>query len=264
MRPFPVPVIPGGVPEPMAALDRIKIIENNEPLVDIRITCPLVIFPADAGTPDGMMPFLRKTAAEMLDTATKKLPDGFRLYALSAWRSFERQKSLWWQHYDLQRKLHPSWPESQLVRAVNKYAAPVNRIAPPGHCTGAAIDVVLQTADGGFVDLLPDCGKDTSSTRDQERIFDNLSLQDVTDWSLGATWSPNLDPLTKETRMILVETMLGVGFSNCRDEYWHFSYGDSGWAVRANKSECCYGIAELDTLIKETSATMSAEVVQRA
>jgi D-alanyl-D-alanine dipeptidase len=45
--------------------------------------------------------------------------------------------------------------------------------------------------------------------------------------------------------MMLIETMLAVGFSNCRDEYWHFSYGDSGWAVRVGERTCPYGIAEL-------------------
>lgn len=249
MEPFPVPVVHGGVPEPMSALDKIKIIENDEPLVDIRIACPLVVFPDDAGTPDGMYPFLRQTAAGILNEASRKLPEGFRLYALSAWRSFERQKSLWWQHYDLQKKIHPTWPQSQLVRAVNKYAAPFDRPAPPGHCTGAAIDVVLQRSDGRFVDILPDCGKDTAGVHDKNRLFDNLSLDDVADWSLGATWAPHLDPEVKKTRMMLIETMLGVGFTNCRDEYWHFSYGDSGWAVRVGVPECPYGIANLPELV---------------
>lgn len=255
MKPFPVPVIPGGVAEPMRALDKIKIIENHEPLVDLRVACPLIVFPKDAGQPDGMMPFLRQTAAEMLDQASKMLVlRGFKLFALSAWRSFERQKSLWWQHYELQKKLHPSWPESQLKRAVNKYAAPVDHLAPPGHCTGAAIDVVLQKEDSSFVDILPDCGKDTAGVRQDERVFDNLSLSDVTDWSLGATWSPKLDPVTKECRMLLLKTMLEVGFSNCRDEYWHFSYGDSGWAVRVGVKECPYGIASPPQISPPTSA----------
>ena len=44
--------------------------------------------------------------------------------------------------------------------------------------------------------------------------------------------------------MILVDAMLGAGFSNCRDEWWHYSYGDAGWAVRMGFDECFYGIAE--------------------
>ncbi|MBI4948157.1 D-alanyl-D-alanine carboxypeptidase family protein [Candidatus Berkelbacteria bacterium] len=248
MKPFPVKVVVGGAPEPMKALDKVKIIENNEPLVDIRKSCPLVKFPDDAGTPDGMTPFLRQTAAQMLDQASRKLPSGYQLYALSAFRSFQRQKSLWYQHYDLHKKLHPSWPESALRRAANKYAAPVDRPAPPGHCTGAAIDVVLQKSDGSFVDVLPDCGKDTASVHRNNRVFDNLSLNQVSEWKLGATWAPKLPEDVKKLRMILIETMLGVGFSNCRDEYWHFSYGDSGWAVRVGVKECPYGIIDAPKL----------------
>jgi D-alanyl-D-alanine dipeptidase len=47
-------------------------------------------------------------------------------------------------------------------------------------------------------------------------------------------------------RMILVETMLAVGFSNCRDEWWHYSYGDAGWAVRTGETECFYGKLDMD------------------
>jgi D-alanyl-D-alanine dipeptidase len=45
---------------------------------------------------------------------------------------------------------------------------------------------------------------------------------------------------------MLVTAMLSVGFSNCRDEYWHYSYGDAGWAVRLDQPECIYGLALLD------------------
>jgi len=240
----PVPIIVGGVAEPQAALNKIKIVENGEPLVDIRIACPLLTFPSDAGTKDGMTPFLRKTVAEMLDSASRKLPKDFHFYALSAYRSVGRQKEIWLSHYARHQELHQNWPESSLRRATNKYVAPYNDPAPPGHSTGAAIDVVLQKSDGSFVDLLPECGKDTQGLNNQAR--DDASLpNDLTDWTLGSTWTTKIDPAIKEFRMMLVETMYGVGFSNCRDEYWHFSYGDSGWAVRTGEKECPYGSAKI-------------------
>jgi D-alanyl-D-alanine dipeptidase len=46
--------------------------------------------------------------------------------------------------------------------------------------------------------------------------------------------------------MLLLDTMLSVGFSNCRDEWWHYSFGDAGWAVRLAKPDCIYGVAQLD------------------
>lgn len=242
----PVPVIVGGVPEPMAALNKIKIVENNEPLVDIRKVCPQLKFMPDVGTPEGMTPFLRKTVAEMLDEASRKLSGDFSLYAISAWRSFKLQKAIWWTHYNGHKKLHPDWSEASLRRATNKYAAPVDNIAPPGHCTGSAIDVVLQKSDGSFVDLLPECGTDTTGLqKSNDGDFNKLLPEDTDDWTLGSTWTKVVDPKVKKTRMMLLETMLGVGFSNCRDEYWHYSYGDSGWAVRVGEKECPYGIAQL-------------------
>jgi len=238
-------IIVGGVPEPMAALNKVKIIENGEPLVDLRAACPLLTFPSDAGTPEGMTPFLRRTVAEMLNEASRKIAKPYHLHAISAWRSFERQKEIWWSHYNSHKKLHPNWPEASLRRAANKYAAPVTHVAPPGHCTGAAIDVVLQKPDGGFVDLIPDCGKDTSGIQKQARGFDDLMPAGLTDWTLGSTWTKRVSPEIQELRMMLVEAMFSVGFSNVRDEYWHYSYGDSGWAVRVGEKECPYGIIEL-------------------
>ncbi len=244
----PSPVIVGGVAEPMAALDKVKIIENNEPLVDLRVACPLVTFAADAGTPEGMTPFLRQTAAQMLDQASRNLPEGLHLHAISALRSFERQKEIWWAHYHLHKINHPTWPESALRRASNKYAAPVDRPAPPGHCTGAAVDVVLRRTDGSFVDLIPECGKDTNGIKKEAASFDEELQADLTDWTLGATWCDRVSPEARKYRTILLEAMLGVGFSNCRDEYWHYSYGDSGWAVRVGEITCSYGVAELPQL----------------
>jgi GrpB-like predicted nucleotidyltransferase (UPF0157 family) len=38
--------------------------------------------------------------------------------------------------------------------------------------------------------------------------------------------------------------MHSTGLSNCRDEFWHWSYGDSPWAVRVGASAACYGLIE--------------------
>ena len=62
-------------------------------------------------------------------------------------------------------------------------------------------------------------------------------------WQAAATWSDKIGPEAKRNRMLMVEAMLGAGFSNCRDEYWHYSWGDSGWAVRHGEKECPYGWA---------------------
>jgi len=210
-----------GAPEPQAALDKIKIIENHDPLVDLR-SIPGLTFHATPG--HEVIPYLRAPVAAMLREASLKLPKPYNLYVTSALRDFARQKYLWEFQCNRYRTAHPTWPEHAVRRMANKYAAPVDHAAPPGHTTGGAVDVVLQKPDGSFVDLVP---------------------PDINDWSLSETRTEKLGPEIHQLRMMLLETMTTAGFSNCRDEYWHYSWGDSGWAVRTGKSECYYGVVEL-------------------
>jgi D-alanyl-D-alanine dipeptidase len=63
-------------------------------------------------------------------------------------------------------------------------------------------------------------------------------------WAAAPTWIETISPTAKANRMLMVQAMLGAGFSNCRDEYWHYSYGDSAWAVRVGSRECSYGLVK--------------------
>jgi len=105
----------------------------------------------------------------------------------------------------------------------NRFFAPVDQKAPPGHCTGGAVDVQLLGPGGKPLDV----------------------TSPFTGWQAAPTWIEGLTPEAKRNRMILVEAMLGAGFSNCRDEFWHYSYGDAAWAVRVGADYCIYGLAEL-------------------
>lgn len=208
-----------GSPEPIAALNRVKILEyarpwsEREALVDIRGYCPDVV------CRPGICPYLRKTVADMLNRAQASLPPGYRLRVATALRTLSMQKRGWDNYFQKMRTEHPNWPLSALRRATNKYHAPYDQKAPPGHCTGGAVDVGLQDPDGNLLDMIaPTQG-----------------------WEAAATFSDKLGPEAKANRMMMVEAMLGAGFSNCRDEYWHYSYGDSAWAVRVGETVCSYG-----------------------
>ena len=229
-----------GSPEPIAALNRVRIVEysnkfaDREPLVDVRMHCPDVLLS------EHLCPYLRRRAADMLNAAQASLPAKHKLQVGTCLRTLSMQKHGWDNYHHKMREQHPEWPLSTLRRAVNKYFAPYDQPAPPGHCTGGAVDVGLIGPDGKPLDVLgPTKG-----------------------WEAAYTWSDKIGDAAKANRMLMVEAMLNAGFSNCRDEYWHYSWGDSAWAVRTGVNECPYGWSHppvmLDTLTPEGSARVES------
>jgi D-alanyl-D-alanine dipeptidase len=99
-----------------------------------------------------------------------------------------------------------------------------DRRTPPGHCTGGAVDVNLVDESGDVLDV--------SAPYDR--------------FVASRTYTLGLAPEAQERRLILLSAMEGAGFSNCRDEWWHYSYGDAAWAVRVGAMECSYGLIELE------------------
>lgn len=61
-------------------------------------------------------------------------------------------------------------------------------------------------------------------------------------WAAAPTWIEGLTPRAARNRMTMVEVMLEAGFTNCRDEFWHSSFGEAAWAVRAGQPACFYGL----------------------
>lgn len=201
-------------PEPFHLLNRVPIHECGEPLVDLRHACPHVLLRP------GTLPYLRQTVAAMLNRAQDALPEGYRFSVSTALRTLEMQSSMYWRNYHKLRAEKPHWPTSALRRATNKYYAPPDAKAPPGHTTGGAIDVGL---------IGPDfCARDM--------------IAPTTGWEAASTWSDRIGPEAKAHRRLIIDALAGVGFSNCRDEWWHWSYGDNAWAVRTGGTIAVYGL----------------------
>ena len=229
-------VSPVGSPEPIAALNRVRIAElaqlweAREPLVDIRAYCPGVV------CNEGICPYLRLRVADMLNRAQASLPPGYKLKVGTALRTPSMQRHGWDNYFQKMRDEHPDWPLSALRRATNKYHAPYDQKAPPGHCTGGAVDVGLLDPEGNALDMVaPTQG-----------------------WEAVDTFTTKISPESRANRMLMVEAMLGAGFSNCRDEYWHYSWGDSGWAVRVGESECPYGWTYAPPILAVTEEAQNA------
>lgn len=227
-----------GSPEPIRLLNRIREEESGEPLVDLREYAPTAQIHRAT-----VIPYLRKSVAQMLEEAAIRLGhEGFRLGVVDAWRPLERQQRI----YDfMMRHAIEAFPErdhAALRRTVCRWVAPTDQKAPPGHCTGAAVDVWLLGPDGEPADV--------------SSPFDRFKA--------ARTYVLGLTPEAHRNRTLLVETMLQVGFSNCRDEWWHYSYGDAGWAVRLGFSSCVYGLAHLNReLYRQLEVEHEAAMVDR-
>ena len=227
-----------GRPEPIAALNRIREKECGEPLVDVRNHAPKIKIFREA-----TIPYLRETVVIMLVEASRALPKGYFLSITEGWRPLERQRLI----YEFMTKslleVKPEISYPTLRRTINRWVAPVDQKAPPGHCTGGAVDVYLVDKGGEPYDV----------TSPFERF------------ESGPTYIYGLSAKAEKNRMLLVDTMLSVGFSNCRDEWWHYSFGDAGWAVRLGHDECRYGLALLDeSLYKKEQALWKIERKKRS
>jgi D-alanyl-D-alanine dipeptidase len=209
-----------GRPEPIRALNKIKEWESGEPLVAISDACPSVIVFRES-----VIPYLRQTVCQMLEQAAKSLPDGYHIGVIDAWRPFHRQVKLYEWLWTCLEVAKPGLPHATKRRMVNRFVAPVDQPAPPGHTTGAAVDVWLIKTDRTPYDV----------------------SSPFTDRLRGApTYVYGLTEEAQQNRDLLVNAMLDAGFSNCRDEWWHYSFGDAGWAVRTGATECTYGRIDLD------------------
>lgn len=223
-----------GRPEPVHLLDRVKLVETGEPLVDITVACPGVIVLRPQ-----VIPYLREGVAKMLDEASKSLPQGFHLGVIDAWRPFARQVRIYEFVTRCAREAFPNRDGAALKRTVNRWVAPIDRKSPPGHCTGAAVDVFLVDSEGNELDV----------------------VSPFTRFLAGPTYSFGLSEVAQTNRNLLVGCMLGAGFSNCRDEYWHYSFGDAGWAVRTGEGQCRYGLIDLPSHLYEEQERLSEEAM---
>ncbi|MDI9639460.1 M15 family metallopeptidase [Kamptonema cortianum] len=213
-----------GKPEPIKALNRIVELENNEPLVDLNIVCPSVVIYRSS-----VVPYLRKTVADMLNRASDSLPAGYQLAVVDALRPFQRQVRIFEWMWGCLEEARPDLPYSAKRRQICRFVAPTDQKAPPGHTTGAAVDVWLLDQEGNEVDVNSPHGR----------------LQGAPTHVYGLTEE------AKRNRMILYHAMMDAGFSNCRDEWWHYSYGDAAWAVRTGQTTCFYGKVEVDPSLYE-------------
>lgn len=215
------------VVEPIAELNRIKIRDNGEPLVDALKALKSAQIHPERKNYRKESPYrfhARETVVSMLRRAERALPKGYCLMLWGIYRSHEDQVKIYNDVYDEFKKKHPCWPKNILRRQTNRFVHPPDILTPPGHSTGGAVDLSLMGPDGKPLNMTAPFDAQSEERR-----------------KVAATFSPHLAQSARRNRRILVEAMGQAGFTNYGGEWWHWSYGDSCWAWRMGRTVAIYG-----------------------
>jgi D-alanyl-D-alanine dipeptidase len=219
--------------EPVAELVKIEIADNGEPLIDIFKVCPQLVWMQKSPRFDFPRSGLaRESVALMLRNAQSLLPSGLSLHIVGAFRPFEIQKKMYEAARAELREQHPSWDEELLTEYLNVFSAPPIWETPPPHTTGGAVDLGITDQSG-------------------ERL-DFVSPFEM-GWDSAPTALPGLSAKARANRNLLSAVLLESGLTNFPGEWWHWSYGEPGWALRTGGSVALYG-AVPDADIPEWSA----------
>ena len=158
------------------------------------------------------------------DNVLKSIDENLFLVVLEGYRSLERQKE---QFDEVLKTLKAQGLKDRnaLYEEAHKMIA-VPNVA--GHPTGGAVDVCI--FDRRTNEML-DFGTKWKAFDDGKKIY---------------TFSPEVDFVAINNRMLLKRVMEVVGFYQFPGEWWHFSYGDKEWAAASGKKQALYSQVELE------------------
>lgn len=208
--------------ETLEEMSSIHIEDNGERLVEVLKLCPEIRYASDHPKFPGATRtcWARETVAKMLCEAQEHLPPGLHLEVQDAYRRDDTQQMLFTALYEELRIRHPGWTLEKVLEHTSEFVASPFISVPPPHTTGGAVDVTLVHDSGEMLDMTSPQGWDEAS---------------------APTSFPGISKQARANRRILIEAMSRAGFSNYLGEWWHWSYGDSGWALRAGLKTAIYG-----------------------
>lgn len=199
--------------------------ECGEPLVDPTGLSPRIAYNGaylSQGLPGAMDRCLvRQGLAQRLTRAAALLPEGWSLLIFDGLRPMSVQRALYEQFRQVVAQERPQASPAEVELILDEFVArPVKRSGRPApHTTGGAVDLTL-CRDGAPLDM--------------GTGFDDLTAMAHTDW-LERACPPELEQ-ARDNRRLLYHLMEEVGLVNYPCEWWHYSYGERQWAVRAGRA----------------------------
>ncbi|BCM93289.1 D-alanyl-D-alanine dipeptidase [Abditibacteriota bacterium] len=214
--------------EDQAQLDAVPIQESGEPLVDFLALAPttkLLLSPHHPVFEFPRVHLLRESVAKMVIQAANALPNGLRLQIVEGYRPIQVQREHFKHSLAEARKRMPGASEEEIQLEAGRYSAPPDAPTPPPHTTGGAVDLEIIDENDERLDF-----------------FSPLPLDDMRG---AAMESDAISDEAKKNRALLRSILEPTGLTNYADEWWHWSYGDNGWALRVNAPCAMYGPIDL-------------------
>lgn len=178
---------------------------------------------------------VREEVAEKLIVAAKLLPAGYKIRVLDAWRPFALQSELFEYYSDVIIKHFgiENLDEDEKNDFVKRFVSLPNddRMIPPVHTTGGAVDVTIVDASGKELDM--------------GTVFDEFMETAFTSYFEEHEVSQEV----LENRRLLYTVMTEAGFINLPSEWWHYDYGDRFWAFYSNEPAMYSGVFNVEEVI---------------
>lgn len=213
------------IDEPASALRRIPILECGEALAPFIHLSKRLLWVEEHPVFDYQrVEYARTGLAVRLAAAAETLPDGLCLAIVEAWRPPAIQQAMHRFTRERLRRENPDWSASRLSRQANRFSAQMDEGVPPPHTTGGAVDLQLVAVEGGSLDM--------------------NSPYALTDPGAAPMAARGLSREARRNRQLLREALEPAGITNYPAEWWHWSYGDQGWAYRGGLSQAHYGAIE--------------------
>jgi len=173
---------------------------------------------------------VREPIFEKIESISRSLDkENKRLIIRSVWRSFDHQKLLWDECVALHKRKHPDMGIDEIHETVSYFIAPEKEST---HTTGGAVDALIYDLKA---DRVMDFG-----TNDGLKIDLNKKCY---------PHHPEISDEAKKNRALLIGLFEAEDFVVDLKEYWHFDFGNAGWALEKGKEFAFYGILENEPII---------------
>ncbi len=200
----------------------IPVRECADELVDVSSMPELAFMPL-ASNPrhSNTYSFVRHSVMQRLQSAQRRLPEGYRLLLSEGYRPYDLQDHYFTRHRQRLIDADPTLSNDEAHLAASQFVSPPE-VAP--HVSGAAIDLTLADRDGQEVDM----GSPLDASPEE---------------SDGACYfaAANIPPTARQHRAVLAAALTAAGLVNYPTEWWHWSYGDRYWALTTGETHAIFG-----------------------